>query len=297
MSVFSTLPVELQIQVLSHIYPWDLLPLTSVCKLWHSIITSPTPELHYTKQKSFFIHWLLSYSSFNCKHPPALNHKKHPNPQYLIPKPPSQPICHRKLSLIGTLYPGSTRRIISQEFWIENCAPTTTSTTESPHLLPEDFKKLKLPSFLSNHPAILSQSLHDNNTSKNQFLSINQSYYLNFKPHTLEIPSTISPTPVFPPTISILNLMHQTWEYMRLSCAQGSLDRFGTDNTNSVRVISCVRYTINGVGSDGMPLLKLVVDCDSLTNSTGQLFPIPVESGHLPDIFWKDEYKKVERNL
>ncbi|KAF3104798.1 hypothetical protein TWF569_010503 [Orbilia oligospora] len=141
MSVFSTLPVELQIQVLSYLYPWELLPLTSVCKLWYSTITSPTPELHYTKQESFVIHWLLSYSSFNCKHQPALNHKKHLNPQSSSPKPPSQPICRRKLSLIGTLPPRSTRRITSQELWIGDCAPTTTSTTESPHLLPEDFKK------------------------------------------------------------------------------------------------------------------------------------------------------------
>ncbi|KAK6510233.1 hypothetical protein TWF481_004949 [Arthrobotrys musiformis] len=72
----TTLPTELQYQILSHLHPWHLPPLQTVCKLWKSLIESSTTQHTTLLSPQIPSHWLLSHNSTirNCTHPQDGDH-------------------------------------------------------------------------------------------------------------------------------------------------------------------------------------------------------------------------------
>ncbi|KAK6499453.1 hypothetical protein TWF506_004082 [Arthrobotrys conoides] len=142
MATLSILPVELQIQILSFVHPWDYPAVLQVCSLWRSIIASrdiqdfrnPIIRAGDTDHR---IHWLL-YSRFYCNSHCLICKSKYESHKSLYPT--LSAATAKRIFLTVKLHPLNTE-LTSYELWIENC----TFSPSAAEVSSGDFRKINIP--------------------------------------------------------------------------------------------------------------------------------------------------------
>ncbi|KAF3175582.1 hypothetical protein EYR41_008949 [Orbilia oligospora] len=171
MSTFSILPIELQIQILSFVHPWDYPAVLQVCSLWRSIISSRDIQklrhpIFHGGDTEFRIHWLL-YSRFYCSShcPVCINKYESHKAQY----PSLSAATAKRIFLTAKLHPLNTE-LTSYELWIENC----TFSPASAEARSGNFRKIDIPHLhpLLNETVVSYEQLPQHDLSPEYYSSI-----------------------------------------------------------------------------------------------------------------------------